>query len=160
MRGREHDPEASPRIRRLTFGDSVPMHVDPLTLAFFREPARCSIASESWEAGMEVHTKSMWLRCGRPRRRFPRWTQAKYLKPLVAAAEALADPPPLLAQRPEAAWRPLQRVLDSMHAQLQCAPAGQGLGFRVNPKPRPLGLDHSIPVPAWHRGSLSLPLAY
>lgn len=47
--------------------------------------------------------------------------QAKYLKPLTEAAEALAAPAALLAQRPEAAWRPLQRVLDAMHAQLQCA---------------------------------------
>ncbi len=75
------------------------------------------------EISHEEHVAAMWP----TQAPLPRWTQAKYLKPLLAAAEALADPPPLLAQRPEAAWRPLQRVLDSMHAHLQCAPAGMHL---------------------------------
>lgn len=40
------------------------------------------------------------------------------MKALLAAVENLANPPPLLAKKPEAAWRPLQRVLDSLSKQL------------------------------------------
>ncbi len=47
--------------------------------------------------------------------------QRKYLKPLQEALAVIRAPPPELALHPEAAWRPLQRVLDAVHAQLRCA---------------------------------------
>ncbi len=47
--------------------------------------------------------------------------QRKHLKPLQEALAVMRAPPPEVALHPEAAWRPLQRVLDAVHAQLRCA---------------------------------------
>ena len=51
--------------------------------------------------------------------RMPWRAQSKYLGALQGALATFRAPPPEVALAPEAAWRPLQHVLDAMHAQLR-----------------------------------------
>lgn len=50
--------------------------------------------------------------------------QKRYLRPLQDAIALLRVPRAEVALRPEAAWRPLQRILDAVHAQLRCSVPG------------------------------------
>lgn len=78
-------------------------YLRPLQEALAVKPIAAQI-EESFNCGLT-------LTCSLPQR--------KYLRPLQEALVGMRAPAPEVALRPEAAWRPLQRVLDAMHAQLR-----------------------------------------